>query len=83
LTSPFDGGTYHGKVTLAASASDADGIGRVDFYIDGAIVKFDSRAPYNAQWNSRNVAPGAHTITAHAVDGAGNAADDSVTITVN
>ena len=74
VTSPT-GGTVTGTAVLTGEAIDPDpgtGVSSVDFRVDGSIVGADSTAPYELAWNSATVANGAHTITVHAVDGAGN-----------
>ena len=72
LTSPADGSSYvaPASVSLAASASDADGsVSRVEFMANGTLVATDTTAPYSYSWT--NVAAGSYTLTARAVDDAG------------
>jgi poly(hydroxyalkanoate) depolymerase family esterase len=83
LTAPADGATVSGSVTLSATAADNTGVSRVEFLIDGAQVASDSTAPYDAAWSSATVTDGAHTVTARAVDGAGNTATSTRTITTS
>lgn len=73
LTAPADGATVTGPTELGASASDAGGIDRVEFRVDGATVATDTTAPYSVTWDSATVGDGDHAITARAVDAAGNA----------
>ena len=84
LTSPADGSSYvaPASVSLAASASDADGsVSRVEFMANGTLVATDTTAPYSYSWT--NVAAGSYTLTARAVDDAGAIAGSSArTITV-
>jgi hypothetical protein len=86
VTSPLNGATVSGVVRLEASASDTgSGVARVDFYVDGKIVGTATSAPYRVNWNTKNkqVAKGAHTIYAVAVDRAGNSRTSStITVTV-
>ncbi|CAG1017830.1 partial Chitodextrinase, partial [Burkholderiaceae bacterium] len=84
ITSP-SATTISSRTTLsiAASASDASGIQAVEFHGDGKLLARDTSAPYSANWNLRKVGKGSHTIKARAIDNAGNAAEQSVTITVN
>jgi len=86
VTSPLNGATVSGVVRLEASASDAgSGVARVDFYVDGKIVGTATSVPYRVNWNTKNkqVAKGAHTIYAVAVDRAGNSlTSTSITVTV-
>jgi peptidoglycan/xylan/chitin deacetylase (PgdA/CDA1 family) len=83
LTSPADGATVAGKVTVAASASDdMSGIREVRFYSDGGLIGSDSSAPYAVDWNSSKAKRGRHVLYAVAFDGAGNSAQSSsVTVT--
>ena len=74
LTAPAAGTTLKGTTTLAATATDAVGVARVEFLADGAVVGVDGVAPYTAPWDTSTIADGAVTLAARAVDGAGNAA---------
>lgn len=79
VTAPASGATVGGTVTVSASASDAVGVARVEFLVDGSVVATDSAAPYELAWDSTTVANGAHTLGARAFDAAGNQATDSDT----
>ncbi|WP_407692871.1 extracellular catalytic domain type 1 short-chain-length polyhydroxyalkanoate depolymerase [Pyxidicoccus xibeiensis] len=79
LTAPGNGATVSGTVTLTASASDAVGVTRVEFLVDGSVVGTDASAPYELAWNSASVGNGAHALAARAFDAAGNNATDSDT----
>ncbi|MEA3202725.1 MAG: cytochrome c, partial [Thermoplasmata archaeon] len=72
--------TIVGPMTLTATATDAlSGVHHVEFLVDGAFVGSDSSAPYNFFWNNAGLLlPGLHTITARAVDQAGNTDDQTV-----
>ncbi len=84
VTAPANGATVSGTVTVTASASDAVGVTRVEFLVDGSPVGTDTTAPYELAWNSAGVANGAHTLAARAFDAAGNQATDSdTTVTVS
>ncbi len=71
VTSPEDGAFFEtgADVPIAVTATDADGIGRVEFYADGEKIAEDDSAPYEALWP--HVAGGSHSLTARAVDGLG------------
>lgn len=79
LTAPANGATVSGTVTLTASASDAVGVTRVEFFVDGALVGSDSAAPFELAWNSTSVANGTRALSAKAFDAAGNSATDADT----
>jgi peptidoglycan/xylan/chitin deacetylase (PgdA/CDA1 family) len=74
LTAPSDGATVGGVVDLSATASDDTAVDHVDFLVDGIVVGSTTVSPYTRPWDSRAVADGTHTVTARAVDPAGNSA---------
>lgn len=84
ITAPAGGSTVSGTVNVTANASDASGISKVDFIIDGTTVSTDTTAAYSYSWNTTTATNGSHTIQAKAYDTAGNTATSStVTVTVN
>lgn len=74
LTAPADGAIVSGLVPLTANASDASGIARVEFLVDGTVIGSDTSAPYAITWDSRSLPNGARTLRARAVDANGNSA---------
>jgi chitodextrinase len=84
LTSPADGATVSGTVTLTANASDNIGVAGVQFLLDGAnFGAEDTAAPYSLSWNTATASRSIHTLTARARDAAGNISTAvSETITV-
>ncbi|WP_375764752.1 Ig-like domain-containing protein [Archangium gephyra] len=82
LTSPAQGATLAGMVSLQASASDDRSMSMVAFYVDGSYVASVSSPPYVATWDSHLVRNGSHTLTAMAHDSAGNSTT-SAAITVS
>jgi peptidoglycan/xylan/chitin deacetylase (PgdA/CDA1 family) len=85
LTKPTNNQQYTliGIVSLAATAADTGGAGlaRVEFFIDGSRVASDTSSPYTG---TAIVGRGTHTVTAVAVDKAGNTKTSApVTIRVN
>ncbi|HET7364576.1 MAG TPA: N,N-dimethylformamidase beta subunit family domain-containing protein [Burkholderiales bacterium] len=84
VTSPGDGATVSGAITLTANASDNVGVVGVQFQVDGNNNGPEATAtPYAAPWNTINATNGSHTITAIARDAAGNRTTSSaVTVTV-
>src|SRR6266568_2042221 len=85
LTAPAQNGqfTAPATITLAASASDADGtIAKVEFFDGATLVGTATAAPYSV--TLANVAAGAHAYTARAtdnVDGVGTSS--AVNVSVN
>lgn len=58
-----------GMVGLGARVTDAGGIARVEFLVDGESVGVRLRTPYTVEWASQ---PGEHRLVAVATDRAGN-----------
>ena len=85
LTSPAAGSTFTApaSVTVAATASDADGtVIRVDFYQGSTQIGSDTSSPYGYTWT--NVAAGSYQVTAVARDDDGatrTSAAANVTVT--
>jgi Bacterial lectin/Bacterial Ig domain/Abnormal spindle-like microcephaly-assoc'd, ASPM-SPD-2-Hydin/PQQ-like domain len=85
LTGPT-GGTVRAAVTVAASAiDDGSGTARVAFSLDGRPLGGRVTAPpYQVPWDTTRVLNGRHTLSATAMDAAGNTATSRpVTVTVN
>jgi hypothetical protein len=85
MTSPTAGSTVTGNVKISASASDGgSGVASVKFYVDGQLLSIVTVLPYRDNWNTKKFSRGQHTLTAVAVDAAGNATTSAaVTVTVN
>jgi hypothetical protein len=81
ITSPGDGDSLYGAVTVTATASDNVGVTAVDLLVDGTKVGTDTSAPYSFNWSATDV--GNHTLQTVAHDAAGNTgASDVVNVTV-
>ncbi|MCS3795468.1 glycosyl hydrolase family 18 protein [Niastella sp. OAS944] len=84
LTSPASGATFSAPatVTIAATASDADGtVSKVGFYNGATLLTEVTSSPYSYTWS--NVAAGTYAITAKATDNSGAVTTSSAaTITV-
>jgi len=71
VTSPADGATYPAGATVpfSATASDRDGIARIELYVDSVL--YATSYSDTATISLTNVAPGSYTLTAVAWDGRG------------
>jgi subtilisin family serine protease len=78
ITSPANGSTVSGTVTVQASASDAVGVTRVELYVDGSLAGTDTSSPYSFSWNTTGVANGSHGLQTRAYDAAGNVGSSTV-----
>lgn len=82
ITTPANGATVTGTVTVNATASDNVGVTRVEFSIDGVLHTTDTTAPYSASVDALALTSAVHTITAKAYDMAGNSQTGAVSVTV-
>ncbi len=85
ISTPADGATVSGDVSVTAAAADDIGVAGVQFLVDNTTVgDEDTTAPYQVAWRSAGVANGPHQLTAVARDGAGNRRTSAaVTVTVD
>ena len=72
LTAPASGATLRGTVVFTATATDASGISRVDFFVGSTQVGSDTTAPYSLSYDTRSMPNGVRALTAQAYDVAGN-----------
>ncbi len=85
ITAPASGASFTApaSITIAASASDADGsVAKVDFFRGTTLLGTDTSAPYSFSWTS--VAQGSYALTAVATDNRGAATTSAaVNVMVN
>lgn len=81
ITSPAEGETISGNVSLSAYAVDNFEVTELRVLVDGAL-KCAGTSSVTCSWSTRKKDAGAHVVTSTAVDGAGNTASASVSITV-
>jgi hypothetical protein len=77
ITAPARNALVGGSVQVTATASDTNGVAKVELYVDGTLIGTDTSEPYQVGWNTSGVVEGAHTLTLKAYDTAGNAATSS------
>lgn len=84
ITSPANGATVSGSITVTANAADSDGtVASVRFSLPDGTSVTDTTAPYSATWNTATVANGSRAISVTATDDDGATATASVSVTVN
>ena len=85
ISSPANGATVSGTVTVNATASDNVGVTQMQLFIDGTLVASNTSATsLSFSWSTPSVANGSHTIVSKAFDAAGNVGTSStVTVTVS
>jgi hypothetical protein len=84
MTAPANGASVSGSIVVSANATDAVSAPRVLFKLDGQALGNSILAPpYAITWNSTTTSDGVHTLSALAIDLAGNTSEASVTVTVS
>ena len=87
LTDPAEGATVSGDVALAATASDDEGVTRVDWFVDGGATPVasdtDPSGGWTGTWTSVGTANGPHTISVLATDTTGQTATDAHGVTLD
>ncbi|HSP06692.1 MAG TPA: Ig-like domain-containing protein [Acidobacteriota bacterium] len=84
ITSPTDGDTVGNTVIITADASDDCAVTKVEFYLDGNLLGFDTTSPYTFDWNTRQSTNGSHALTTVAYDPSNNTGTSAaVNVTVD
>lgn len=84
IVSPAAGQTVSGTTSVVATASDNVAVASVQLLLDGqALGAPVVAAPYAVQWDTTKASSGSHTLSARALDTAGNTGTSSpITVTV-
>src|SRR3989339_552443 len=83
ITAPANGDTISGSIAITATASDDNGVSRVNFYIDNIMKSTDTASPYTYTMETTQYSNGSHIIKAVATDTASQTANTQITVTVN
>ena len=80
--SPSNGTTVSGSVSVAVSATDDTAVTSVAVALDGSLVTSFVVPPYAFTWDTLALSDGTHSLSATAIDAAGNTATSTISITV-
>src|SRR5205085_2355856 len=69
--------------TLAATATYANGVTKVEFYVDGALAGTDTSSPYSMTLDSTTLTNASHTLLVKAYDPSSNIGQSSVAFSIN
>ena len=83
ITSPGNGTTVAGTISVQGSATDNTGVTSIQFSVDGVVVVSTTSSPYSFSLNTRNYSNANHTLKVTASDAAGNVGAASASVTVN
>ncbi|WP_291430336.1 DVUA0089 family protein [Deinococcus sp.] len=71
-----------GTVNMTAAGTDADGVSKVEFYDNGALIATDTTSPYTASKAYAFADNGTHILSVKVYDYSANVGQDSKTLTV-
>jgi len=80
ISSPKDGATVLGIVTVLVNASDNVAVKKVELYVDGRLTATSTASPFTTKWNAKKASVGQHTLQVKAYDAAGNVGSASVVV---
>lgn len=82
ITSPKNGSTISGKITITTSVSSTTTIKNVEFFVDGKSLGAATTKPYQITFGASSLASGQHTISAVATDNLGLSTSASVVVNI-
>ena len=83
ISSPANGATMSGTISVQGSATSSLSITNVQFLVDSQQVSTASASPFSFSWNSATFANGTHSLTVNAFDSSGNMGTASISVNVN
>ncbi|SDH76495.1 Outer membrane protein assembly factor BamB, contains PQQ-like beta-propeller repeat [Fervidobacterium changbaicum] len=83
ITSPTNNSYVSGTISVTADATDANGISKVEFYVNTTKVSEKTTAPYTFNLNTTGYSDGQYTLKAVAYDGSGKSSETSITVKVD
>ncbi|HJR93683.1 MAG TPA: Ig-like domain-containing protein [Acidimicrobiia bacterium] len=85
LTTPTDGATVSGSVSVTADAADDDAVVSVEFSVNGSSIGVDTDGTngWSVPWDTTAVVDGSYQVEAVAADTADQAATDTIGVTVD
>lgn len=82
ISTPTNGSTVSGNVTVAVSANSDQGVSNVTYFLDDTSVGSSSSSPYSVSFNSSSYSNGNHKLTARLSDNNGVSSENSITINI-
>jgi subtilisin family serine protease len=78
ISSPTNGATVSGTVSVTVKSSDNVKVTRTELYIDGKRTATSNSASLTFKWNTSKISNGAHNLQSFAYDAAGNKGNSTV-----
>ncbi|MEI6796309.1 MAG: Ig-like domain-containing protein, partial [Methanomassiliicoccales archaeon] len=82
ITSPADGASVSGTVSVSATATSTRVVSYVIFLLDGTVVGNKTAAPYTWTFSTGAMSDGTHSIIIRAVDNTARVGQHSIQVTV-
>src|SRR3989339_824367 len=83
ITSPTNNSVISGIITINATATDDNGIGKVCFYMNNVLKSTDTTSPYTYNLDTTEYTNGTHTIKLIATDTIAQSTTTQITISIN
>jgi hypothetical protein len=84
ITSPLDGSSVSGPITITGTAQDSSSISKVEFYVDWNLkATVGGSSPFNIPWSTTGFSTGQHTLTTMAYTADGVRSCYAVTVNVH
>src|SRR3989339_2146970 len=83
ITSPTNNSVISGIITINATATDDNGIGKVCFYMNNVLKSTDTTSPYAYNLDTTQYTNGTHIIKAIATDTIAQTAIVQITVTID
>jgi thermitase len=80
ISSPGNGATVSGNITINASATDNVGAVRMELWIDGSLRATSNTSNLSSRWNTKSASKGTHTIHVKAFDAANNMGETQISV---
>jgi len=82
FTNPAAGSIISQSINVDVTATDAAGVARVEFYLNGLLVLNKTTTPYRYSWNTDSSLDGEHTFKAIAYDTIGRSSEQTRSVTL-
>ncbi|MBI4948333.1 S8 family serine peptidase [Candidatus Berkelbacteria bacterium] len=83
LSSPTNGSTVSGTLSISVNASDNVGIKEVYTVLDGTNLGTDTSSPYSFSYDTKQKPNGTYSLQATAIDTSGNISSTTISVTIS
>lgn len=83
ISSPANGASVSGTVSISATATDNIGVTKMEVLIDGTLIAQGTSGSISSSWDTRTKTDGSHTIQVRAYDAANNTGSATISVSVS